>query len=704
MFLVVLILCGLARAWACPSSCVCKWKGGKQTVECVNKSLITIPSGMDHGTQVLDFAGNNLDRLLKERFHKMGLINLQKVFLSRCRIKHIEDRAFKGLTNLVEIDLSDNAITSVPSETFYDYPSLMKLMLNGNPIRVVKKASFLPLTFLINLELSKCDLEMIEDGAFEALDKLEWLKLDNNKLRFISGQHVLPSALHGIELQHNPWQCDCKLIDMRLWLATFNVPHIVEPTCSSPQRYQGLQIKSIDVQDLACLPDVRPTPIFLEIAEGQNASLLCQVSSIPEAKVSWLYRGNILQNDSTVAPGLHLYYFVEEGTIEKTSELFIFNANVDDNGTFVCIAENPAGKSHSNYTIRIILKQEPIIGLTVFPYEYFVVISAAAVVIAILAIICLTLCLIQCRRQKKRKRKKDRSKVVALQHQHVSAKTPVMRENEPITRLGGSVIQVPKVNGIALNQEVMQFATGPGVLVIPNNLKYTSPPVPAAYPEQNPDLINDTSKEWRGAKEGEEDKWVAGTLPRRDVFPKHLTADVHLSPGKFIDQDGYPLDYGLPKIQGASGVVVPYPQVMTPSNFYRTLPHKRAGPGARFAREAEFVQKTGLGPAPYEHFNPADVRYTAEGYPVSPTPLYPCFQQDPFISPPAGYKGDPKDAAAQWPESNLDSLRTQSVGAQTSCDARDVPAATPTDEEPQPLTESPDEGYEGENNESADHN
>lgn len=144
LLLLFILSVSLMRAWACPTSCICKWKGGKQSVECINKSLITIPSGMDHGTQVLDFAGNNLDRLLKERFHKMGLINLQKIFLSRCRIKHIEDRAFKGLTNLVELDLSDNVITSVPSETFYDYPSLMRLTLNGNPIRIVKKSSFLP--------------------------------------------------------------------------------------------------------------------------------------------------------------------------------------------------------------------------------------------------------------------------------------------------------------------------------------------------------------------------------------------------------------------------------------------------------------------------------------------------------------------------------------------------------------------------------
>ena len=34
----------------CPESCACKWKGGKQTVECVNASLSSIPN-MDEDTQ-----------------------------------------------------------------------------------------------------------------------------------------------------------------------------------------------------------------------------------------------------------------------------------------------------------------------------------------------------------------------------------------------------------------------------------------------------------------------------------------------------------------------------------------------------------------------------------------------------------------------------------------------------------------------------
>ena len=37
----------------CPSFCECKWKKGKETVECVNASLTAVPAGLDADTQVI---------------------------------------------------------------------------------------------------------------------------------------------------------------------------------------------------------------------------------------------------------------------------------------------------------------------------------------------------------------------------------------------------------------------------------------------------------------------------------------------------------------------------------------------------------------------------------------------------------------------------------------------------------------------------
>ena len=78
----------------CPSVCQCKWKGGKQTVECIDKQLITIPENIDQTTQVLDMSGNNLQQLPRETFIRLELLNLQKLFLRNCKLGQIDVEAF----------------------------------------------------------------------------------------------------------------------------------------------------------------------------------------------------------------------------------------------------------------------------------------------------------------------------------------------------------------------------------------------------------------------------------------------------------------------------------------------------------------------------------------------------------------------------------------------------------------------------------
>ena len=48
----------------CPEACSCKWKGGKETVECVNASLVAIPN-MGEDTQVIHLGGNRLADALR---------------------------------------------------------------------------------------------------------------------------------------------------------------------------------------------------------------------------------------------------------------------------------------------------------------------------------------------------------------------------------------------------------------------------------------------------------------------------------------------------------------------------------------------------------------------------------------------------------------------------------------------------------------
>ncbi|EFA02723.2 Leucine-rich repeat-containing protein 4B-like Protein [Tribolium castaneum] len=557
---LVFLILSLTQCSGCPVFCSCKWKSGKQTVECINKDLLVIPEGMDSSTQVLQFCGNNLQTLQRDKFLKMDLINLQRIYLCRCRITSIDDRTFRGLTNLVELDLSGNLLETVPSETFLDCPSLMRLSLNANPIKTLRRAAFNHLSFLNTIELSNCEISNVEQGAFQGLYSLEWLHLNGNKMTTLQGATYLPKSLKGVQLQENPWECDCHILELHAWLRAFTMPHSVEPLCNGPTRLRSRTIKSVPVGELACLPEVSPTMFYLEIGEGKNVTLLCQVNAIPEARISWTFQGQLLQNDSMIAPGVHLLYFIEEGAVEKRSELFIYNSNSDDNGTFICNAENAAGLVQANFTIRVIVKHDTPPVTNELPFEFILITLSAAAVSILLLLVVILLSIIKCHRNARLKKKRNNSKA-ALSN---TTKDNLLQESVD------DYSEKPPTQ----EEETMLYNTPPEDLPVSS-----IPPTLTPYQlEQNPDLINGTESVGRFTP-----------LKKRDLYV--YAPDVHLNPVGLLN----------------SG-----------SNCYKTLPYNRnkrsnaANPAGRFSREAEFLQRT-MHPS-YEHYS--DVRYTADGYPV----------------------------------------------------------------------------------------
>uniref|UniRef100_A0AAG5DS98 Ig-like domain-containing protein n=1 Tax=Anopheles atroparvus TaxID=41427 RepID=A0AAG5DS98_ANOAO len=709
----------LRLAAGCPAEvCVCKWKGGKQTVECGGRFLNRLPDGMDPGTQVLNFSGNSLTILQSERFKKMELINLQKIYLARNQIGKIHDRAFRGLTNLVELDLSENALTEVPSETFQDYSALMRLSLSGNRIRALRASAFKQLSYLTTLELSNCQVELVEDEAFIGMDNLEWLRLDGNRIATIRGAHVLPESLHGINLQGNRWHCDCQLTDIHTWLNSFNVPQREEIKCAGPARLAGETIKTLPLDDLACLPVVTPETSYREIAEGRNISLDCRIAGTPEPTVAWLFQGQVLLNDSLLAPSLHLYYYVDEADGEKRSELFIYNITPDDNGTYSCVAENSAGRVQTNYTLHVIVKEEPVVEQVTFSEEYFLVIVGASAAVGFLLF--LLLCVIVCRCARSRRSTVAGKKGSARAKGAGSDGGPGAPNQKcaSITHELGEPLTAAKManGGLGLGEAgspqdiVLYLNANPNGLDkgMLNNMtamaQFCSPPSARSYQDQNPDLINDAESGQHkgrprppephdsdlGEKDSDEQssvqdggseasfqnqnpgpayyppvalrgpRFVASalsTLPRGGLGCKDAQGlaayqhqvDIHLSPGCFLDQNGYPVDLGLMAAAAAASATPSGPTV----NYYRTLPHKKqreaaaaAGGGAgkvRYSNDAEFISRTHQAQTYAQLYGPAtDVRYTAEGYPQGVDPS----QMAQFPSPPDGYKGDVQQPVA----------------------------------------------------------
>lgn len=350
MMVMVTTTAVASSSTGCPASCACKWKNGKQTVECVDKKVtgITAALGIDPATQVLDISDNDLSAagLPRDTFAAADLLNLQRIHAARCNMYYVHDQAFRGLTNLIDLDLSGNCLRHVPTAAFAECPSLMKLSLSGNPIDEVRARAFQHLSQLTTLDLSNCGLTVVEASAFDDLFGLDWLKLDNNRLTHVPGQHTLPIRLHGVELHHNDWQCDCRMGDMHRWLTSSRVPVTEEPLCSGPVEYANVPVRRLRGDELACAPiayaDTHPVQ---DVSEGVNVSFRCLVAATPVATVGWLFGG---------AP-VYRHNSSELITVDgnTTAELYVYNTSLGDAGAYACVAENRAGIARANFTVIV---------------------------------------------------------------------------------------------------------------------------------------------------------------------------------------------------------------------------------------------------------------------------------------------------------------------------------------------------------------
>lgn len=400
-----------------------------------------------------------------------------------------------------------------------------------------------------------------------------------------------------------------------------------------------------------------------------------------------------------------------------SSILFLYSVESFNEGTYSCIAENSAGSAVANLSLFVLFREKP----TVEPPSdnpgsgYVAAIAAGALVGTLLALGCLIGSVIYCARKRRRDRKRN-SKALVTQSKSV---LPITKDttSSSCRKGNGSLIGLEHQQMVSYTEREINRAATLERREHSRNTYPVASPVSKYLTE--PDLINEVPESTEvgyGQLYGRHHQRVDGTdrqiLEYDSGYP--LQPDLRpppvLSQMSYLDQDGYPLNFGLPKISFTASTLPRLRQRMSE-------PGSAAAPAARYSREAEFLARS----PGYDPVLPrTDARYTADGYPypvhqqqqqplqstmqpppplsiqpveqpiqqqlpiqspVSPVAVFP---EVPFIpSPPAAYRGETTP------------LSPRSLLGKTAREAAAAAAARAEELQPPNHPESPDEGYVG---------
>lgn len=170
--------------------------------------------GLTKNIQTISLYGVKLNKVPDNFF--INAYDIRKIIISNNNLSDLFEFPF----TLEYLDLSDNPIKIISMEDFNDMPALRVLKLNNLEIEEVPGYAFEPLRGLKKLELEGNKyLTNFSKFAFgkEVLDdpddfSLEQLSLKNSRLTTLDEELLEPfGQLIRLDLQGNPWKCDCKI-------------------------------------------------------------------------------------------------------------------------------------------------------------------------------------------------------------------------------------------------------------------------------------------------------------------------------------------------------------------------------------------------------------------------------------------------------------------------------------------------------------
>ncbi len=203
-----------------------------------------------------------------------------KLYLQKNSLRKLYFNSFLHLNNAVAINLGNNALQDIHVGAFNGLSSLKRLYLHENKLEVFRNDTFLGLESVEYLQADYNVIKRIDSGAFRNLHKLRVLILNDNLIpmlpvflfRSVSLTHLdlrgnrlktlaykgileyIGRSLMEIQLEENPWNCVCDIIQLQAWLERIPYTAVVgEITCEYPFHLHGKDLREIKRSELCPL-------------------------------------------------------------------------------------------------------------------------------------------------------------------------------------------------------------------------------------------------------------------------------------------------------------------------------------------------------------------------------------------------------------------------------------------------------------------
>ncbi|XP_071390260.1 SLIT and NTRK-like protein 3 [Centroberyx affinis] len=231
----------------------------------------------------LYLSGNLIQRIYRSDFWNFSSLDL--LHLGNNRISYLQEGAFSSLTSLRSLYLNGNNLERLSPDMFLGLQNLRYLYFEYNEIREVDPGAFDSMPSLQLLFLNANLLRSLPLGVFSGVN-LARLNLRNNHFLQLPVEGVLEhlTGLVQVDLQQNPWECNCEAAPLKRWLEGLSAVVVVgEVVCHSPEMTKGIDLRALSME-LLC-PELEPQED--QEQEGQTAT-----SAAPDGGVSVGYPGS----------------------------------------------------------------------------------------------------------------------------------------------------------------------------------------------------------------------------------------------------------------------------------------------------------------------------------------------------------------------------------------------------------------------------